>query len=250
MVQYVKEIISDIAHFIETKRINAQKLGLLELLPVLAEELDRLDPRDFLYAYQYQFVIARQRIRIWSRPRALSQDSYPTLLDVCNRLNDCLDNYGGEGSRAETRDFSFISDLGLKEIIERDYKELSLVLLPGGAWKSCVVLAGSILEAILYDILTADPTTLTHAQASSKAPQKRDGTVKDILQEEWRLVDLISVAEDIGKIPKESAKAIDQILRDYRNFVHPKKEIRAQHPCTEAQALMAKGALDAVCDFL
>ena len=61
---------------------------------------------------------------------------------------------------------------------------------------------------------------------------------------------LILVAEDIGKLPSENAKAIDQILRDYRNFVHPNKEVRAQHPCTEAQALMAKGALDAVCNYL
>jgi len=37
-------------------------------------------------------------------------------------------------------------------------------------------------------------------------------------------------------------------LRDYRNFIHPKKEIRTGYPCTEAEAFMAKGALDAVCN--
>jgi hypothetical protein len=39
-------------------------------------------------------------------------------------------------------------------------------------------------------------------------------------------------------------------LRDYRNFVHPKKELRAQHPCTEAEALMSVGALEGVCNIL
>jgi hypothetical protein len=47
----------------------------------------------------------------------------------------------------------------------------------------------------------------------------------------------------------ERARTIDQVLRDYRNFVHPKKEIRAEHACSEAEALLAKGALDGVCNY-
>ena len=36
----------------------------------------------------------------------------------------------------------------------------------------------------------------------------------------------------------------------HRNFVHPKKEIRAQHQCAEAEAMMAMGALEGVCNIL
>ncbi len=62
--------------------------------------------------------------------------------------------------------------------------------------------------------------------------------------------DLIKVAADLNLIPKERAVAIDQVVRDYRNFVHPRKEIKAKHPCVEAEAMLAKGALDAVCNHL
>jgi hypothetical protein len=34
------------------------------------------------------------------------------------------------------------------------------------------------------------------------------------------------------------------------HFVHPLKEVRASYSCTEAEALLAKGALGAVCNHL
>jgi hypothetical protein len=58
------------------------------------------------------------------------------------------------------------------------------------------------------------------------------------------LSELIEVATDI--LPKDRANTADQVLRDYRNFVHPKKEIRAEHECTEAEGYMALGALDGI----
>jgi hypothetical protein len=72
--------------------------------------------------------------------------------------------------------------------------------------------------------------------------------VKNLTGGDWTLHDMIEVAADIGLIPNDRSKTFDQVLRDYRNFVHPKKEVRAGHPCTEAEAMMAKGALDGVCN--
>jgi hypothetical protein len=48
----------------------------------------------------------------------------------------------------------------------------------------------------------------------------------------------------------ERERAIDQVLRDYRNFVHPYEEVRADHACSEGEALAAIGALMGVCDHL
>ena len=53
------------------------------------------------------------------------------------------------------------SDPVLRAIIERDYKKLSQTLMPDCAWKNAVVIAGSILEAVLYDLLTRDPARTT-----------------------------------------------------------------------------------------
>lgn len=124
-------------------------------------------------------------------------------------------------------------DADLRKIVERDYRELAQILLPGCAWKSAVVLAGSILEAVLYDRLTAVPA-LTRATP----------------EEQWRLADLIRVAAERGLLPASRAEAIDPALREYRDFLHPRTAIRAAHPATEAEATLAKGTLDAVCNHL
>jgi len=161
-----------------------------------------------------------------------------------------LEQYGGDGSQTISRSFSFVNDKDLKHLIERDYRELRLKTFPSRAWKSTVVLAGSILEAILLDRLTSDTTIQSKANASKKAPKDKAGRVRNLAAGDWRLADMIEVAADIGVLPPERAKSFDQILRDYRNFVHPKKELRAKHPCTEAEALMSVGALEGVCNVL
>jgi hypothetical protein len=117
---------------------------------------------------------------------------------------------------------------------------LKLKVFPDGAWKSVVVLAGSILEAILFDRL-ADPKWNAAAFASTVVP-KYKGNKKAM--DDWKLETLIDIAVDIKLLPKDPATTIHQVLRDYRNFVHPKKEIRAAHACGEAEAMMAVGALN------
>ncbi len=162
------------------------------------------------------------------------------IRSLLKRVIAVLDKYGGEGWRAQTRSFSFIKDNDLRQIIERDYKELVLVLFPGGAWKSTVIMAGSILEAILFDTRASDAVVKAKALASPMIPK---GAMED-----WRLENLIKVAADIGVLPAKRAMTFDQVLRDYRNFVHPKKEIRSGHPCQEGEAQLAIGGLNAVCD--
>jgi hypothetical protein len=61
-----------------------------------------------------------------------------------------------------------VNNNDLREIIQRDYKELVLVLYPGGAWKSTVIMARSVLEAILFDKLENDPVNTPKAKASCK----------------------------------------------------------------------------------
>jgi hypothetical protein len=238
MVQYIKKISDELS-----KSGSPEGTSVFALSKALSEELERLDPRDFLPGARYEFVVLRTVARNWAK-KVVSSDFGQEFKAFAKRVSTCLDSYGGEGSRAVSRSFNFIIDVDLRTVVERDYRELSLILFPGGAWKSVVVMAGSILEAILYDQLTKDAQTQTSAINSAKAPQS------DLLKGQWRLIDLINVAVDINILPASRAASIDQILRDYRNFVHPKKEIRNAHPCTEAEALLSKGALDSVCNHL
>jgi hypothetical protein len=220
-----------------------------DLMRALAEELDRLDPRDFLANARFDFVMVRIEAGQWGKATTFTETSYRKIQSMGEWVVKILEQYGGKGSQVISRSFAFVKDTGLRQIIERDYRELQLKVFPSRAWKSSVVLAGSILEALLYDQLSADPTIRATALSSSKAPRER-GIVKDLLAGKWKLEKLIDVSVDLSILPKDRAKTFDQILRDYRNFVHPKKELRAQHPCEEAEALMSVGALEGVCNIL
>ena len=235
MIAYIKKLIDE-ALGLEKKSVYGHCL-----IKGISQELNRLDPRDFVPEVQADFVSVRSVIDWASKNENIHVD---VIKNKLNQLSSILDKYGGEGSKAVSRPFNFILDQELRSIIERDYRELSVFLFPMGAWKSCVIMSGSILEAILYGTLRS-PKFVQQANASSKAPKG-----KDIHKEEWRLQNLIEVAADIGVIPQQRADTIDQVIRDYRNFVHPNKEIRSAHPCTEAEALLAKGALDGICNYL
>jgi len=305
MVSYIQQLLRTIIN--ELARWEFKDRGTR--FEVLAEELNRLDPRDFPVDRQYAFIELRRRLRqldklykqrvdyweihlgtwyalgrrvnelvgflnatttppateeqinIWKNELSnthagqhkLNQELNDTL-SLCDELVAVLGTYGGQGSALNTKAFPFISDPDLRQIVERDYRSLIFELIYCHAWKSAVVMAGSILEAILYDQLTKDPGRISAAMASPKAPKKKGGIVKDITsddrEDEWTLSNLIEVSVDLRILPQARADAIDQVLRDYRNFVHPRKEIRAGHPCTEAEADLAKGALGAVINHL
>src|SRR5262249_32026376 len=133
MISYIREIVRGWSPSFSRDDAIAKVLG---------EELDRLDPRDFLPDARYEFVMLRAKVHNLSRGRKI----VTTKIDnVKEELLAVLSKYAGEGSRAETRRFPFIHSDKLREIVERDYKELSLIWLPDEAWKSTVVMAGSIL---------------------------------------------------------------------------------------------------------
>jgi hypothetical protein len=233
-----------IAKEIEAKGTDIAHAGeILMLLRTLDQELEHLDPKDFLPVAQSDF--AKFRYRLHNYLAIQHSPQWQLAAALAGPLAKVLEQYNGEGSGARLRSFSFVKDVDLRNIIERDYRELKLRVFPQQAWKSTVILAGSILEAILYDRLSVDPAIKTRAMSSTKAPHG-----KDISAGDWKLFNLIEVATDIGVLPADRADTIDQVLRDYRNFVHPKKELRSKHSCGEAEATMAVGALEGVCNHL
>ena len=112
-------------------------------------------------------------------------------------------------------------------------------------------MAGSLLESILFDVLS-HPSRVLLTNASAKGARAKGGVAIDILvePEKWKLTHLLNAAVDTGILPSERAATIDQVVRDYRNFVHPHVEKAAHHECSEAEAGLAKYGLDGVCDHL
>ncbi|PHF52261.1 hypothetical protein COI41_22220 [Bacillus toyonensis] len=249
MVQYVKNINEELIKVLENSSYKSNTgLSIFDFIKIITEEINKLETYNFPPEDRYKFVVIRQNFRNMSEIGTLYNSSFPSYKRISLDLMEILDNFGSINSENVKRDFSFLHDNELKVIIERDYSELSSILLPDGAWKSVVIMAGSILEAILFDVLT-NPRYNAQALASPKVPINNVGRVINNI-DKWKLQNLIEVAEDISILPQKRVKSIDQVLRDYRNFVHPKREIKSQHACTEAEALMAKGGLDGVCNHL
>jgi hypothetical protein len=163
MTQYIIELIQS------TRGREYQ--GLMPFLKELCMELERFDPRDFEPSVQARLVICRQHIRHVGE-MGRSSGSFGNIEGTLDELVQILRHFRGIGAKGIQRSFGFIRENDLRNIIERDYSELRLKLFPSGAWKSTVIMAGSILEAILFDRL-ADPAWNALANASPKALDKK-----------------------------------------------------------------------------
>lgn len=115
------------------------------------------------------------------------------------------------------QNWNFITDKELKTIIARDYQELGN-LLQINANKSIIVLCGSIMEASLVSVLKEhdEKAKQFFQEEYGKSPGKT---------ESWTLYQLITVANKLGFLDNDTKRQAD-ILRDYRNLIHPAAEIR------------------------
>ncbi|TMC00327.1 MAG: hypothetical protein E6J42_01145 [Chloroflexi bacterium] len=112
------------------------------------------------------------------------------------------------------REFAFVKDGSLRVCLERDYAEIQRAY-DAKCWKSVIILSGGAIEAILLDLLQADPA---RALQATGAPKRPDLT-------KWDLADLINVAVELNLV----AAGVDKLshpIRSYRNLVHPGNELR------------------------
>ena len=127
----------------------------------------------------------------------------------------------------QSRQFSFVKDASLRQIIERDYVEIQKAYV-ASCWKSVIILCGGTIEAILTDLLVADEPA---AKGSAKAPNKGDIS-------KWDLADLINVGVDLLLV-KPGVEKLSHSVREYRNLVHPGNEIRNKLTFDEEEARIA-----------
>lgn len=104
--------------------------------------------------------------------------------------------------------FEFVADPKFKELLQRDYKELKACLkIP--ATKSVLVLSGSIIEAMLIEYF------LQFMPAGQTAASIYKLTFEQLLD----------LAESQGLLTKRE-KNLAWVIKDYRNLIHPGREIR------------------------
>ena len=150
--------------------------------------------------------------------------------------------------------FSWIGDKKLRSILDRDHTE-AVSLLSGHCYKSCIVMCGSILEAVLYAVLREDPDWVKGRP--SCLPQKNIGSKsspdwqpRDISsnaeEDQWKLDDLAKCCCAHGVLEKSREGTLTDVLRQPRNLIHPTVETRGKHGVSLEQAKASLSVLELI----
>jgi hypothetical protein len=113
-----------------------------------------------------------------------------------------------------------ISDAAMQKILNARWQECTKCIaadIPLAA----TVMMGGLLEALLLARINREPDKKAIFTAKA-APKDRAGKTKTL--PEWGLKDYIDVVHELGWITV-SAKDVGAVLRDYRNYIHPQKQL-------------------------
>lgn len=126
------------------------------------------------------------------------------------------------GATADTPpDFSrLISDAAMQAVLQKRWAEC-VACISHGAPLAATVMIGGLLEGLLLAKVNreSNKASVFTATASPKDRQNNPLPLK-----EWTLQDYIGVAHELKWITV-AARDVGAVLRDYRNYIHPQKEL-------------------------
>jgi len=113
-----------------------------------------------------------------------------------------------------------ISDPKMQLILQKRWQEC-VICVKAGAPLGATVMMGGILEGLLLARIN-QLTNKAPVNTAKTAPREK-GTGKTLQLKDWGLKNFIDVAHELGWITT-TAKDVGEVLRDYRNYIHPQKE--------------------------
>ena len=114
-----------------------------------------------------------------------------------------------------------VGDPKMQAALERRWHECS-ACLGASAPLAATVMMGGLLEALLLARVNREPNKAPVFKAKTAPKDKATG--QPLPLKEWMLKSYIDVAHELGWI-SQSAKDVGEMLRDYRNYIHPYKEL-------------------------
>lgn len=130
-----------------------------------------------------------------------------------------------------------VQDQNLAEVLAQRWRE-SLRTFEAEAYLSTIVLLGSILEGVLLDKIQNHPEQANQSKSAPKISFCR-----------WTFRDLIVVAHECGWLDRD-VKDYSETLRDYRNFIHPREQLRYQSYPDAGTCKVARTVVEAALDDL
>lgn len=120
--------------------------------------------------------------------------------------------------------FDYITALEYRSILETDFFEMT-ICLNSKAWKAAMVMAGSLIEAILIEHL-----------------EWLEGPGNETRLRKYTLNEAITQCENKGEISETTAKLCSAI-KDYRNLIHPGRVVRDSVPAPDQSNALIVTAL-------
>lgn len=115
---------------------------------------------------------------------------------------------------------SLIADSNMREILRERWLECRKCLSAEAPLAACVMMGG-LLEALLLSRVNAI-SDKKNVFGAKHAPKDKSGKTRQL--KEWTLKAYLDVAHELGWIT-QSAKSVGDVIRDYRNYVHPQKQL-------------------------
>ncbi len=116
---------------------------------------------------------------------------------------------------------TLIPDPKMQDILVRRWGEC-VTCLRAPAPMAATVMMGGLLEGLLLARINREPNQQPVFTAKGSPKDKKSGNPLSL--KDWALKNFIDVAHELGWI-SESAKDVGVVLRDYRNYIHPQKEL-------------------------
>ncbi len=116
---------------------------------------------------------------------------------------------------------SLVPDPAMRKVLVRRWEECTKCVT-ARAPLAATVMMGGLLEALLLARVHRQRDKSSVFQAASAPRDSRTG--KPSMLQEWTLRNYIDVAHELGWITS-SAKDLGEIVREYRNYIHPHKEL-------------------------
>ena len=106
-----------------------------------------------------------------------------------------------------------------------------------------VILCGSTLEGLLYEVALRHPADYNRAAAAPR----RNGKVRPL--PEWTLNDLINTSRELGVLGEDVVK-FAHAVREFRNYVHPRQQVQDGFRPRQVTAQIARHVLRAAIEDL
>jgi hypothetical protein len=243
IVRYIEATVPKLAdeprgHFLALESGHAPFVaGLVDMLRALPPELLALiEPGEYTAFVASQSAL-KAALNNWSFGTHQAWQARVTIFPAFNRhpvaiIRSVLLTCPDEAPALTTSEFSFLGDPDLEADLRLDLSH-AFAELGDREFKSATVLAGSVVETLLYwAVSQKKPGDITAAITAVNKP-KLDPALKG-----WGLDDFLKVAQHLRIISDQTAKAADA-ARDYRNLIHPERAARHGRTCDQATAMSA-----------